>query len=904
MKVIYKHMAFLCLFLIAGIFSVKADKEVISETFSEKTAPSGWTTTGSVSFGYNSNSKLCASLPSGASLTSPAIDQPVSLSFIFRTSGGTKELKVEKSINGGEWQTVGTANATTSWAPGSMNINAKGIDNVKIRFTAGYAIYLTDVKIIASEIGSAPTQQASISFGTVTGSTVTANLTAGNGVGRLLVYKKGSAVDFIPEAGISYEAGTALTNGNIVADAGNLSNVTIQGLEPGEIYYFSAFEYNGFEETANYFIPAATVNTRTLEVPSIILSSYNIKFGRLKTGTEDKREFYVSGKYLNPATGNITVTGNNDFQVSLDNAGYSTSVNIPYTLSALTSVKVYIKFAPTQLTDYTANITISGGNSDSQQLAVSGTGSDTDNKIYYLSPNGKDSNTGSYDSPWFGLQKAIDNMKPGDIVYVRGGEYKYPGTTFRIKTSGTADKRMNIIAYENEQPVFNFDQAQGTAEGDSKLRGIVHQGDYWYVYGIHLTKARDNGVKLEGSNNVYERCTFSYNGDTGLQLGFGHSFQDSHPGVSKNDGTYCANNYIIDCDSYMNYDWQASGGNADGFACKMHNGKDNWFIRCRAWYNSDDGWDLYETDFPVYIIECWAWHSAPTSLPKQGNGNGIKLGGNGTGGSSVGKHEAWNCVAFNCNKTSSVKGFDQNSHKGGVKVVNCLAYDNGYDFMFEKSSSETMEFYNNVCIGKQEMASPFVESNNALGAAASKGWQTATTGIGKADYVDLSETAAMAPRGTDGSLPTGFARLKEGSKLTGKAKSGLVPPTPNIGIKLKGTTLAPRYANTDLGPYDLKTSTGISQLIINPEARLNISVYPNPVKSDATLKFAANQNAEVNILVYDLQGRKVMDLGKQQIIEGADYYITENFEQLSAGIYMVKLIAGNEKAQTKLVITK
>ena len=42
---------------------------------------------------------------------------------------------------------------------------------------------------------------------------------------------------------------------------------------------------------------------------------------------------------------------------------------------------------------------------------------------------------------------------------------------------------------------------------------------------------------------------------------------------------------------------------------EMHNGKGNRFIRCRAWRNGDDAWDLYETDYSVTLIECWAWQS-------------------------------------------------------------------------------------------------------------------------------------------------------------------------------------------------------------------------------------------------------------------------------------------------------
>ena len=202
-------------------------------------------------------------------------------------------------------------------------------------------------------------------------------------------------------------------------------------------------------------------------------------------------------------------------------------------------------------------------------------------------------------------------------------------------------------------------------------------GNYWVLYGLHITHAADNGIKLEGSYNRIERCEFSYNLDTGLQLGFGHNFSDSGYG-SSNNGNYCAYNDIIDCDSHHNCDFDTNyGSDADGFACKMHNGIGNRFIRCRAWRNGDDAWDLYETDYSVTLIECWAWQSGKAEdhtwvydyFDKgpnfSGNGNGIKLGGNGTGGSSKGVHYAYNCVAFGCDKSGSTKGFDCNSHKDG-----------------------------------------------------------------------------------------------------------------------------------------------------------------------------------------------------------------------------------------------
>ena len=229
----------------------------------------------------------------------------------------------------------------------------------------------------------------------------------------------------------------------------------------------------------------------------------------------------------------------------------------------------------------------------------------TASKEIYLAPDGDPNGDGTFDRPWSDLQQAINAATPGTHIICRGGTY-YPKKqsdgkyTVRIKNSGTEQAPIIIRAYEGEKPIFDFvNQLYDQMVGD---RGLLITGNHWWLFGLHITHAADNGIKLEGSHNRIERCEFSYNLDTGLQLGFGHKFSDTFPGVSENDGSYCAYNDIIDCDSHHNCDYDANyGSDADGFACKMHNGKGNRFIRCRAWHNSDDGWDLFETDFDFEV---------------------------------------------------------------------------------------------------------------------------------------------------------------------------------------------------------------------------------------------------------------------------------------------------------------
>ena len=175
----------------------------------------------------------------------------------------------------------------------------------------------------------------------------------------------------------------------------------------------------------------------------------------------------------------------------------------------------------------------------------------------YIAPNGDDqTGDGTKEHPWLNLQYAIDRAVPGDHIVCRGGVYKPTMKkdgkkyTVRITTSGTAERPIIVRSYEDEKPVFDFEQQlRDQSVGD---RGVLLQGDYWWFFGLHITHAADNGIKLEGSHNRIERCEFSYCLDTGLQLGFGHNFSDSFPGVSKNDGSYCSYNDIVDCDSHHN----------------------------------------------------------------------------------------------------------------------------------------------------------------------------------------------------------------------------------------------------------------------------------------------------------------------------------------------------------------
>lgn len=920
-----KKITFLLHILFLQVFCISAQTTVTEhfDTGLPASAPSSETTvtlaSGSWkingSFGKSDNGSARLALNTNGYAITPALSKPVSLSFTHRGSGSGKVITVYKSTNGTDWTSIGTATVSSSstYAQANMSVGEAGTNNVYLKIVGGSAtIYIDDVTISCSSMGDEPTQQASLTATEVGGNSMKINFTKGNGTGRLLVYSKSTAPTWLPVDGTTYLNLPKQLDDNLMAvAAGDASYLTVTGLEAGETYHFAVFEYSGTTDGTNYLTsPVGRLEQKTAEVATISVNPSVINFAEVKTGTFSKRSFTVSAKYLTADSGDIALSGSADFLFSLTPTGVFTSpLVLPFSGNTLSATTVYVRFLPTALQNYSYTATLSGGGAVAG-IQLSGTGSNTDAKTYYIAPTGSDAGEGTFDAPWYNLQKAVDAAVAGDVIICRGGTY-YPTmmkdgtkTTVRLTSSGTADKRITIRNYPDEFPVFNFkDQPKKVS-----VRGVQLDGDYWHLYGLHITQAGDNAIKLEGNHNIIERCTFSYNDDTGLQLGFGHSFADSGFG-SSNDGSHCAYNDIIDCDSYLNCDADNYGSDADGFACKMHNGLMNRFIRCRSWDNADDGWDLFETDYPVYLIECWAWGSGRASNfgwvqasgSFQGNGNGIKMGGNGTGGSSKGKHEAWNCVAFNCNKSGSVKGFDQNSHSGGEKLVNCLAFGNGYDFMFEVASAGR-EYYNNVCMGNIEIAAGSTESNNAMLSTSAKAWNNVIRGFGASDYVSLSEDDAKAPRGADGSMPARFARLKSGSVLVDKGKNMYIPyaaELPFLQQDIYGTA-------RDLGPYELQEGEKLTsaQILLNSGAGTAVALMSNPCKTATVVKFSVSCTGPASVRLIGANGQVVADVYHAQVEAGVEYYIPLSVTGLSSGIYLCRLTVAGQSKTTRLIVMK
>jgi len=358
---------------------------------------------------------------------------------------------------------------------------------------------------------------------------------------------------------------------------------------------------------------------------------------------------------------------------------------------------------------------------------------------YYVSYSaGSDSYNGtSLATPFKTISKAVSVSVAGDIIYLRGETHSYT-STINISKNGNAVNKFSLMAYPGDatRPTINF---TGQAVGS---RGIQLSGSYWYIKGIDVCKSGDNGMHISGANNTVEFCSFYENGDTGLQLANGAN-----------------NNKIINCDSYYNID--ASEGNADGFAAKLDVGTGNSFKGCRAWQNSDDGWDGLLTNGigtnpSTTYDSCWCFLNGykKNMAASAGNGNGFKMGGNNE------LHDATlrNCLAV----YNRVKGFDQNNNNGSMILYNCTSYKNGRNFGMNNnapSAGKVMIIKN--CVSYQTVSSDVFYSGSTR---TNNSWQGPT--VDASDFVSLDTSVLRGPRNADGSLPNiTLLKLAPGSDL-------------------------------------------------------------------------------------------------------------------------------------------
>lgn len=504
--------------------------------------------------------------------------------------------------------------------------------------------------------------------------------------------------------------------------------------------------------------------------------------------------------------------------------------------------------------------------------------------VYYVATDGSDADAGSFAKSFASLNKANSVVKAGDTVWVRGGIYDLNDTVFYARYKMTAgilltasgesdDKRIHYLAYPGERPIFDAsnlpvaigtDHSDGTPAGAMYTSPIVISAKYLHLKGFEVRNTpmvhnSNSGVFIYASKHIF--------------LEQMESHHNAGPGFFAHDGAADGGGHIfLNCDAHDNYDpngWQGDGENADGFGAHYQQsgeGDTTKFIGCRAWWNSDDGFDFINQEFPVVLENCFAMGNGYSDYgrgnPARGNGYGIKMGQSTYG---TGHHIIKQCVAWK-NKMS---GFYANYTNAGSQWLNNTSYKNG-DREFSMASTLYAEdgktrlaevapltgdnahvLKNNIAfpnklsqIGEcwEKISSQNIDHYVDCPAGENNTWNLkldlteddfeslddpSMTVTGK----DLSQIAGMlGPRKADGSLPdVDFLKLKKGSRAMDKGE--------NIGFPFAGD--AP-----DLGAFEYGLSS--SSANVSSSSSVSASIVMRPGVSAKALG---------SVAVFDLQGR-------------------------------------------------
>jgi uncharacterized repeat protein (TIGR02059 family) len=422
---------------------------------------------------------------------------------------------------------------------------------------------------------------------------------------------------------------------------------------------------------------------------------------------------------------------------------------------------------------------------------------------YYVSPTGNDGAAGTQSAPWLSWNYAFNRLSAGDILYVRGGTYTNvlggaAGAYFGVRVAnrnGTSSNPIKVMASPGEVPVL--DCSGLTPYAGAHYGMILDNCDYWYIKGLTVKSVREYS---SGGTFPYTGSGWELTASTYITLEQ-CSVTDCMNGFSLN--SFVNYIYYINCDSYKNYDNYDNGGLCNGFNGNVNAGSQVFYTGCRAYSNSDDGFDNMAGGGYMTYTNCWAWRNG-YDIPMSGDGDGFKLGFTTKGDEAGVQRTLYNCIAAN----NKLMGFDESmdaTTSMDMALYNCIAYSNSNDFGFRFSHSSgtgVTTLKNNVSYLSRSGANYEGRSRNISN---HNSWDAGAPAVSNADFVNVDWTELARPRKADGSLPdVNFLHLATGSDLidagvdAGIAFSGKAPDLGAFETQT-GSTPTPLYVSSAIG---------------------------------------------------------------------------------------------------------
>ncbi len=499
---------------------------------------------------------------------------------------------------------------------------------------------------------------------------------------------------------------------------------------------------------------------------------------------------------------------------------------------------------------------------------------------WYVATNGLDANAGTINAPFATIMKAQSVAHNGDTVWLRGGTY-YP-TNITLYNTGPnnpwnvindmTNSGISYLAFTNELPVFDFSKVYFDPPTNRVTAFLINASNCVFrsfdVVGVPIIYTNTSKPPQSecfrvnnGSWNLFDR----------LRMHDGHGI-----GWYLTDGM---SNRVQNCDAYNNTGVDSySQGNIDGFGC--HGTKTNYvgniFYGCRAWNNSDDGYDLINNKAKAVFDHCWSFYNGffTNGLATGGNANGFKCGGYGISGGSYPIPPPRNLVRFCLSVGNGANGFYANFHPDGLDFINNTAIRNAPngggngDFNMVCILTNTSRSFqipgtnhfmrNNIGLARTDTNSVIWLNTNWCDVAYN--FFTLPVTVSSNDFMSLDESLLTLPRQADGSLPyIAFAQLVSSSDLVNAGTNvgyAYVGSAPDLGAFEYGSQV-PTLAMANSGTNEIFTggngpAGGTNYLVATTNIALPMDQWPRVAtnKFDSIGNYAITNNLNADQRFY------------------------------------------------------
>ena len=438
-----------------------------------------------------------------------------------------------------------------------------------------------------------------------------------------------------------------------------------------------------------------------------------------------------------------------------------------------------------------------------------------------MATNGVDTgnNLGTSNSPFATITRAQSVAASGDTVYLRGGTYFLNNTNISATNSigpynivnNMTKNGISYLAYPGELPVFDFSNVQSVT---NRVTAFLVTASSCVFKGFDVVGVRVTIPVVHTQSECFRVAGGNFNRFEMLRM---------HDGMGI--GWYLtsgASNLVLNCDAYDNRGLDnGSIGNIDGFGCHptSTSGTGNVFRGCRAWFNSDDGYDCINAKAMVTFENSWAFYNGyfTNFTSSGGDANGFKAGGygvtNGVVPSPVPRHVTRFCLAVR----NGANGFYANHHTGGLDWFNNTAYRNGVNYnmlcnLDAQSATNDLPGFNHVLKNNLGYKGGTEVSNLGPVNNTNFNYFTLPVSVATNDFMSLDESLLTLPRQANGDLPyIAFAQLVSGSDLVNagtNAGFAFIGAAPDLGAFEYGLNPPPILAMSRSGANLVFTSSG------------------------------------------------------------------------------------------------